>query len=205
MNSKKQALISQLIQEGWLKTKRVIKAFTQTPRENFVLDNYRDYAYADEPLPILGGQTISAPSMVAVMTELLEPKETDKVLEIGAGSGYQAAILGRLVKRVYTVEFDPNLAEFAEKTLKKTGIKNVEIIIGDGSKGYIKEAPYDKIIITCASPSFPKPLIEQLKISGIIIAPLGGEWHQTLTLGIKKKSGGEKKEHMACVFGPLRH
>jgi len=205
MNSKKQVLISQLIQGGWLKTNRVIETFKQIPRENFVLDSHKNYAYADEPLHILGGQTISAPSMVAVMTELLKPKATDIVLEVGAGSGYQAAILSRLVKKIYTIELDHNLAEFAERNLKKTGIKNVEIIIGDGSKGYAKHAPYDKIIMTCATQSFPEPLIEQLKINGIILGPLGAEWHQILTLGIKKKSGLQKKEYMACVFVPLRH
>ncbi len=205
LEEKRAALISHLMQAGHLRTKRTINTFNEVPRENFVPHEYRKFAYADEPLPIGGGQTISAPHMVAEMTELLEPKNTDKVLEIGAGSGYQSAILSKLVSKVYTIEFDKNLAAFARHNLEKSGIKNVEVRAGDGSKGYEKEAPYDKIIVTCACPEIPEELVKQLKENGRIVIPVGGQWYQDLVLGIKKKRKLETSKHGGCVFVPLRH
>jgi len=202
---KQRKLIENLKREGWLRTPRVIKAFESIKREDFVPVRFRQHAYADEPLPIGEGQTISAPSMVAIMTELLEPKSGDVVLEIGAGSGYQAAILSKLVKKLYTVELEPGLAEQAEDSLKKAGCRNVEVIAGDGAKGYPKAEPFDKIIITCAAPEVPEPLKKQLKPGGILIAPVGGSFSQILiTLRKKKSNSFEKKKHMRCVFVPLR-
>lgn len=198
-------LVRNLINEGYLKTLRIIKAFKSVDRSVFVPKEHRIHAYADYPLPIGRGQTISAPHMVAIMTELLEPQKTDKVLEIGAGSGYQAAILSKLVNKVYTIELDPELADFAKENLKKAGIKNVEVIVGDGSKGYEKEAPYDKIILTCATEDFPKPLIEQLKEGGIIMGPLGDSFFQNLIVARKIKGRLERKNYGGCVFVPLRH
>lgn len=206
MASRKQRyLVDQLVKEGHLKTNKIIKTFLSVPRENFVPREYRHHAYIDEPLPIGFGQTISAPHMVAIMTELLKPDKKDKVLEIGSGSGYQAAILSKLVKKVFTIELDRNLAEFSRENLKKTRIRNVKIIQGDGSRGYSKEAPYDKIIVTCAGKEIPKPLIAQLKNRGIIVAPVGGEWYQDLILGIKKGKKLETKNYGGCVFVLLRH
>ena len=140
------------------------------------------------------------------MTELLEPKKTDKVLEIGAGSGYQAAILSHLVKKIYTVEFFPELASLARKNLSRTGIKNVEVIPGDGSKGYPKDAPYDKIIVTCSIPQeIFNSLGKQLKEEGILIAPVGEAYGiQMLTTAKKAKGSLRKKEYFGCVFVPLR-
>ena len=152
MVSEKDRLIKNLMAEGYLKTEKIINAFRDVPREEFVLSGDKRIAYADYPLQIGGGQTISAPHMVAIMTELLDPQKTDKVLEIGAGSGYQAAILSNLVKNIYTVEIDPVLADMASENLRRAGYKNVQIITGDGSLGYPKQKPYDKIIVTCATP-----------------------------------------------------
>ncbi len=204
LSREKEYLISELIRNGYLKTPKVVKAFKIVPREKFVPEKYKKFAYSDQPLPIGYGQTISAPHMVAIMTELLEPKKTDKVLEIGSGSGYQAAILSRLVKFVYTVEFEKGLCEFAEKNLKNAGYRNIKIIRGDGSKGYQKESPYDKIIVTCASEKIFPEWIEQLKTNGIIVAPIGSHWSQILTVGIKTKTGLQTKEYFNCVFVPLR-
>ncbi len=202
---KKKALIEHLISSGYLRTKPVIEAFRQVPRENFIPTAQKDYAYVDEPLPIGSGQTISAPHMVAIMTELLEPKKTDRVLEVGAGSGYQAAILSRLVKRIHTVELEPDLAKKAGEGLKKSGYDNVDVTVGDGSKGLPKEAPFDKIIVTCGATDIPKPLIEQLKEGGRIVIPVGSGMYQELILGVKRKGKLEKENKGACVFVPLRH
>ncbi len=201
----KELLIKHLIDSGFLRTPAVISAFEQIPREKFVAKEWRDQAWADQPLPIGAGQTISAPHMVAIMTELLEPKRSDKVLEIGAGSGYQAAILSRLVKEVWTVEIVQELVDMATANIKRIGIKNVHIRQGDGWLGWPEHAPYDKIIVTCGSPEIPKPLIEQLKEGGRIVIPVGGEGLQILTLGIKQKGRLLTSQHGGCVFVPLRH
>ncbi len=205
MNREKISLIRQLIDSGYLKTPRIIKAFKEIPREEFIPSGYRSSAYADTPLPVGCGQTISAPHMVAIMTELLEPKKTDRVLELGTGSGYQAAILSKLVKKIITIELEPELAEFARQNLKKAGIKNAEVICADGSMGWEKESPYDKIIITCACPEIPKKLTEQIKEGGTIAAPVGGSWRQELIVAKKIKGRLERKSWGGCVFVPLRH
>lgn len=206
VQSQKESLITHLKQEGYLSSKLVEEAFRRIPRENFLPSDMESSAYSDHPLPIGSGQTISAPHMVAVMTELLEPKKTDKVLEIGAGSGYQAAILSPLVRKVYTIEFYPELASQAKKNLSRTGIKNVQVIPEDGSKGYPQKAPYDKIIVTCSVRMDTFDLLgKQLKEGGIIIAPIG-EPHgiQMLTTGRKTRGSLRKKEYFGCVFVPLR-
>lgn len=198
-------LVEYLINYGYLKTKRIINAFRNIDRKIFVPKEYEDYAYYDQPLPIGFGQTISAPHMVAIMTELLEPKCMDKVLEIGSGSGYQASILSKLVKIVYTIELESGLIEIAKRNFKKANINNVKLIHGDGSNGYQKMAPYDKIIVTCASQSIPKPLIKQLKDNGIILIPVGGHFHQELIKGKKIENNLQTKSYGGCVFVPLRH
>ena len=202
---KKEELIKRLKEEGYLRTKHVEKAFLEVPREIFVRKEDRKHAYSDQPLPIGYGQTISAPHMVATMTEFLEPKKTDIVLEIGAGSGYQAAILSKLVKWVYTIEFQRELLEFARKNLQKAGCKNIEVFHGDGSRGYKKAAPYDKIIIACATPEINQELISQLNEGGIIIAPVGSDHLQILVVGKKKDCKLETWGHFGCIFVPMRH
>ena len=198
-------LIKRLKEEGWLKTPRIIKAFQQIDRSIFLPDELKRFAWVDEPLPIGRGQTISAPHMVARMTELLRPERQDKVLEVGAGSGYQAAILSKLVKEVITIELEPELAKRARENLKKAGCRNVRVLQGDGSKGYPEEAPYDKIIVTCACPEIPEELVRQLKEGGRIVIPVGGPGYQVLTLGIKEKGKLRLERYGACVFVPLRH
>ncbi len=178
MSKKKQDLINSLIQSGVLKTKEIIEAFIAVKREEFVLPQYKDYAYADEPLPILAGQTISQPYTVAAMTEALHPEKGQKILEIGTGSGYQAAILAEIVGKkgmVITTERIKELFEFANNNLKKSGCVNVIAINADGTAGYAKHAPYDRIIVTASSPEVPKPLIEQLKAGGRMVIPVGDE------------------------------
>ncbi len=202
--AERERMIQHLIREGYLKTEKVIAAFREVPRHLFVPKDLQPEAYADYPLPIGSGQTISAPHMVAIMTELLGPQPRDKVLEIGAGSGYQAAILSGLVKRVYTIELEKELVDAAKENLGRTGIKNAEVIHGDGSKGYAKAAPYDKIIVTCACGKVPSSLFGQLKINGILIAPVGGAWMQELKLYRKVKSGVIEESHGGCIFVPLR-
>ncbi len=201
----KDELIASLRREGFLKTRRVINAFMSVSREMFLPKDIRKHAYADQPLPIGRGQTISAPHMVAVMTELLDPEKGDRVLEVGAGSGYQAAILSRLVKHVYTVELEKELADFARNNLERAGIKNVEVVQGDGSRGLPRKAPFDRIIITCAVDDIPGALLEQLKEGGIIVAPVGPYYRQTLISGIKKRGGLRTTRHFPCIFVPLRH
>ncbi len=202
----KESLIAHLKQGGYLKTPAVESAFRKIPRENFLPKELEASAYSDHPLPIGSGQTISAPHMVAIMTELLEPKLTDSVLEIGAGSGYQAAILSPLVRKIYTVEFYPELASLAKKNLSRTKITNVEVIPADGSKGLPAHAPYDKIIVTCSIPlEIFSSLGKQLKESGIIVAPVGEAYGiQMLTTGKKIHNKLKTREYFGCVFVPLR-
>ncbi len=200
-------LAERLGNEGYIKTERVRKAFLSVPRELFVMPEHRKYSYADEPLPLMSGQTISAPHMVALMTELVSPEKKDKCLEVGAGSGYQAAILSKLCRQVYAVEIDPLLAEFAERNLKLAKIKNVEITVSDGSKGYEKKKPYDIIVISCGTDMKTfRRLAEQLKNGGRIAAPVSGlgDFYQELILGIKEKKGLRTEGHGMCAFVRMR-
>jgi protein-L-isoaspartate(D-aspartate) O-methyltransferase len=200
----REMLISKLVGEGYLKSAKVIEAFREVPREHFIADSDSVSAYKDYPLDIGHGQTISAPHMVAMMTELLKPGKSDTVLEIGAGSGYQAAVLSRLVSHVYTIELEPDLALKAKSNLDKSRYTNVSVFVGDGRKGYPPFAPYDKIIVTCATPEIFKAWKDQLKDGGMIIAPVGGFYHQDLK-AIKKAGGVFKEEsHGGCIFVPLR-
>lgn len=205
MSKTNDELIEHLIQYGYLKTEKVIGAFRKTDRKLFVPESYRGYAYSDQPLSIGFGQTISAPHMVAMMSELLEPEKTDKVLEVGAGSGYQAAILSRLVKMVYTAELEEGLIDFARGNIEKAKVKNVKIVQGDGSRGLPEEAPFDKIIVTCASPGIPEALAGQLREGGLLLIPLGGTFHQELVRARKVRGKLETSNWGGCVFVPLRH
>jgi protein-L-isoaspartate(D-aspartate) O-methyltransferase len=198
-------LIKMLMAEKLLRSRRVIKAFEDVPRENFLPDSLKGLAYSDTPLPIPGGQTISAPHMVAVMSEYLDVKANHKILEIGTGSGYQAAILSRMALRgkVYTLEVVLELTDFAKKNL--AGYKNVHVFSGDGSMGLPEYAPYDRIIATAGCPGIPRPWMDQLKEGGRIVAPVGGVYEQRLIL-VEKKNGKilETDLNFPCVFVPLR-
>ena len=197
----KEQLIRELIEEKWLKTPRVIAAFRAVPREDFVPKEHRKLTYANYPLPIPGGQTISQPLTVAVMTESLAAGRGDKILEVGAGSGYQAAILSEIVGptgKIITTEIIPELFEFASRNLR--GYENVSVVNTDGSLGYEKEAPYDRIIVTATAPRMPRPLLEQLKEGGRLVIPVGD------TMVIAEKKNGEISEKFLgyYVFVPLR-
>lgn len=182
---------------------RVLAAMLEIPRHLFVPSRYDRAAYDDNPLPIGSGQTISQPYIVALMTELLHPKATDAVLEIGTGSGYQAAILSRLVRRLTTIERIPTVADRARANLKSIGVSNVVVIEGDGTLGFPGNAPYEGIIITAATPEVPRPLIGQLADGGILVAPVGGHDIQDL-ISFQKKGGLLKQEsHGGVRFVPL--
>ncbi|MFH0791313.1 MAG: protein-L-isoaspartate(D-aspartate) O-methyltransferase [Candidatus Omnitrophota bacterium] len=186
-----------------IKDKRVLDAFLKVPRHKFVSDEAQSSAYADYPLPIGENQTISQPYMVALMSQLLELKGDEKVLEIGTGSGYQAAILAELSRTVYSIERIPSLAEKAEKLLNELGYTNIKIKVDDGTLGWQESSPFDAIIVTAASPEIPQALIKQLADSGRLVLPVGQAFSQTLVLVKKDKGRVETKEICGCVFVPL--
>lgn len=206
MTSKDQ-LMEHWISSGIIKDKRVIDAFRKVPRELFVAEERKEESYGDYPLPIGGGQTISQPTTVMIMTQALELKEGDKVLEVGSGSGYQAAIIANIVGKigkVISTEIVGELAESAKRNIKKLKLKNAEIIKHDGSKGYAKEAPYNKIIVTAACPKIPNSLIKQLREGGIIVAPVGNMVEQVMIKG-KKINGRIIEEKLGdFMFVPLK-
>jgi protein-L-isoaspartate(D-aspartate) O-methyltransferase len=182
---------------------RVLAAMQEIPRHLFIPPPYDRAAYEDNPLPIGNGQTISQPYIVALMTELLHPKPTDNVLEIGAGSGYQAAIISRLVRRLTTIERIKTVANLARTNLNSIGIDNVVVIEGDGTLGYPGNAPYDGIIVTAATPTVPQPLIEQLADGGTLVVPVGGRDIQDL-ITLHKQGGSIIQESLGGVrFVPL--
>lgn len=190
----------------YLKSKNIEDALRKYKREFFVPENLKYLAYKDFPISIGYNQTISQPSTVVIMTEALEVKKGEKVLEIGTGSGWQAAILSYLVCEkgfVYTIEIIHELVEFAKNNLKKLKIKNVEVFEGDGSLGLKEKAPFDKIIVTAACPDIPKPLLEQLKIGGIMVIPVGNLYLQDMLVIKKSKDKIEKKSIGSFMFVPL--
>jgi len=193
----------QILSRG-IRDPRVIEAMTRVPRHLFVPEVLRHKAYLDAPLPIGFGQTISQPYTVALMTEALELRGGEKILEVGTGSGYQTAILAELSQRVFSIERIPELARRARRILDLLGYGWVLIRVGDGSKGWPEEAPFDRIIVTAAAPAVPEPLKEQLRVGGIIVIPIGGRFGQTLVRG-KKISEKELKveELFECAFVPL--
>ncbi|NOX85226.1 MAG: protein-L-isoaspartate(D-aspartate) O-methyltransferase [Chlorobi bacterium] len=181
-----------------------LDAMLKVPRHLFIPDYLINQAYRDGPLPIGYGQTISQPYIVAYMTSVLKPEKSDKVLEIGTGSGYQAAVLAEIVDSVFTVEIVPELAVRAEKILKQLGYENVWVKSGDGYFGWEEHAPYDKIIVTAAPEEIPQPLIDQLKEGGKMIIPVGGEYsYQYLILVEKKKGKAFKKTMLPVRFVPF--
>jgi len=181
---------------------RVLKAMREVPRHVFVPQEYQRQAYQDSPLPIGHGQTISQPYIVAFMTQLLDPKPGDRVLEIGTGSGYQAAILSPLVKEVYTIEIIEELAETAKKALETHDFDNVHVRAGDGYKGWPEKAPFDSIIVTAAPDDIPQPLIDQLKEGGRMIIPVG-VGVQELVLLTKEDGKIEKQAVLPVRFVPM--
>lgn len=200
----KKSLASAWINRRIISDKRLIEAFMEIPRENFVPEDLKDEAYSDYPLPIGDGQTISQPTTVMIMINALELKGNDKVLEIGAGSGYAAALMSRIAKVVYAVEIIPGLADTARKNLDKTGINNAYVVNSDGSLGYEKEAPYDKIIVSAGCPKIPPALIRQLNDNGIIVAPVSRYGGYEMIKAIKNKNILKKESLGSFSFVPLR-
>jgi protein-L-isoaspartate(D-aspartate) O-methyltransferase len=186
-----------------IKNRLVLDAMATVPRHEFVPESLRKYAYWDEPLPIGYGQTISQPFIVAFMTEQLNPKPTDRVLEIGTGSGYQAAILSRLVAEVYTIEIIEPLAKRAEADLSRLGFFNVKVLAGDGYNGWPEQAPFDSVIVTCAPDDIPQALIEQLKDGGRMIIPVGAPGDQELYLLRKHGANIEQQAVLPVGFVPM--
>jgi protein-L-isoaspartate(D-aspartate) O-methyltransferase len=199
----RQQMVEHHIRRRGVSDQRLLAAMAQIPRHLFVPDSERFTAYEDMPIPIGSGQTISQPYMVALMTELLQLKGHERVLEIGAGSGYQAAILAELAAEVHSVERFECLAERARTALSALGYQNVTIVVGDGTIGYPDKAPYDRIIVTAAAPKVAQPWLDQLADDGRLVLPLGQRWSQVLTLVIKHGDRIDQESHGGCVFVPL--
>ncbi len=200
---RKKMVETQLVARG-IKDQRVLQAMLKVPRHLFVEEALWNRSYGDYALPIGEGQTISQPYMVAIMTELLAPEKDGKVLEIGTGSGYQAAVLAETASKVCTVERIGALGMRARKVLDFLGYSNIAVRTFDGTYGWRDEAPFDRIIVTAASPDVPKPLLEQLKDGGRMVIPIGDKYLQTLVVADKKPGGAvDLKESIKCVFVPL--
>lgn len=197
-------MIREQIEGRGIRDPEVIRAMRAIPRCAFVPEDRKAAAYDDAPLPIGFGQTISQPFIVALMTELLELKGTERTLDVGTGSGYQAAILAQLVASVVSIERVPELAEQARSRLARLGIANVEIIVGDGTLGVSDSAGFDAILVAAGAPEVPAPLVAQLTSGGRMVIPIGTDRVQTLTL-LQRLSSGEirTKTHGSCVFVPL--
>jgi protein-L-isoaspartate(D-aspartate) O-methyltransferase len=201
---KRLAMVERDIKGRGIRDVRVLDTMRKVPRHLFVGEDVRDKAYADHPLPIGEGQTISQPYIVALMTEALKLKPSDRVLEIGTGSGYQAAVLAEIVQDVSTIEIRKSLATAADKRLRDLGHRNVRVRHGDGYEGWREHSPFDAIIITASANHIPPPLIRQLKEGGRLIIPLGSTvFYQMLTLGIKKKGDLELEQIVPVAFVPM--
>jgi len=200
--SQRLAMVENQIVARGVSNPRVLEAMRTVPRHLFVPESVRAMAYADHPLPIGEEQTISQPYIVAVMTELLNPQPEDRVLEIGTGSGYQAAVLSGLARHVYTIEILPSLAQRAEETLQANGYHNVTVITGDGYRGLPDVAPFDGIIVTAAPEEVPRPLLEQLAIGGRMVIPVG-TIDQELQVIERTEKGFETKSVLPVRFVPM--
>jgi len=198
----RERMVEAQIKARGIKDEKVLEALRKVPRHSFVPEDMKSYAYKDEPLPIGEGQTISQPYIVAYMTEVLELKAEERILEVGTGSGYQTAILAELVKEVYTVEIISTLSLKAQEVLRELGYQNIYFKIGDGTLGWKDCAPFDSIMVTAAPPSVPKTLQEQLKISGKMVIPVGSEF-QELILVTREKKNYKKKKLLSVRFVPL--
>ena len=201
---KRQQMVEKDIKDRGLKDPVVLMVMRKVPRHLFIDESLRSRAYGDHPLPIGEGQTISQPYVVALMTEALRLKPGDRVLEVGTGSGYQAAVLAEIVKAVYTIEIRKSLADQAAERLAALGYRNVKVKYGDGYFGWEEEAPFDAIVITAAANHVPPPLIKQLKEGGRLIVPLGSTvYFQTLTLATKRKGEMDVEQISPVAFVPM--
>ena len=204
--SQRAEMVTRQIEERGVRNEQVLAALRKVPRHEFVPAGEKRHAYRDTPLPIGEGQTISQPYIVALMTELAQPDPTDRVLEVGTGSGYQAAVLAEIVEHVYTIEIEPTLAEQASKVLQQLGYRNVTVRTGDGYVGWEEHAPFDIIVVTAAPDHIPQPLLDQLKPGGRMIAPVGPVFStQQLRVFEKNAAGKVISRNVAPVrFVPLR-
>ena len=198
----RERMVEEQIEARGIKDSLVLAAMRKVPRHLFVPERYRSEAYADHPLPIGYGQTISQPYIVAYMTEALRLKGGEKVLEIGTGSGYQAAVLAEIADSVFTIEIIPELAESARERLRRLGYKNIFVLCGDGYRGWPEHAPFDAIIVTAAPDHIPGPLVEQLKVGGRMVIPVGSVY-QELFLVVKTERGVEKRSLLPVRFVPM--
>ncbi|HIJ16824.1 MAG TPA: protein-L-isoaspartate(D-aspartate) O-methyltransferase [Thermoplasmata archaeon] len=206
-SERRSELVDGLIRRGYATKREVAEALMKVPREEFVPRSLMDEAYIDTPLPIGSGQTISAPHMVAMMVEALDLRPGQKVLEVGGGSGYHAAVTAELVSpggHVFTVERLPELVEFARDNITRTGYSDsVTVILSDGSVGLPSEAPFDRIFVACGAPAVPEPLKSQLKDGGLMLVPVGGRMYQDL-VRIERRGDRYIREDLGgCVFVPL--
>lgn len=201
----KNALIENLITSGYLKSPEVIRAMQEVERTNFLSKEFISEAYIDRPLPIGEMQTISAPHMVAIMCEEAQLKHGQKVLEIGAGSGYHACIVSKITgSNVFTIERHERLADTARSNLREAGCTKVQVRVSDGTLGYPEESPFERIIVTAAAPDIPKPLVEQLALGGKLLIPVGSRHSQELLRITKIDDDNVEKERLGgCVFVPL--
>jgi protein-L-isoaspartate(D-aspartate) O-methyltransferase len=203
--AERERMVRNQIERRGIRAPEILRVFRETPRHLFVPESLRASAYIDEPLPIGHAATISQPYVVALMTQALQPAPLSRVLEIGTGSGYQAAILARLVSHVYTIEIVPELAESARETLRRLGYANVTVRQGDGYRGWPEEAPFDRIILTAAPPEIPQTLLDQLAAGGRLVAPVGASFNQELVV-VEKLPGGKLRRTVlgAVAFVPMK-
>ena len=200
---KREHMVKSQIEARGIKNKDVLEALLKVPRHEFVPENIQDFAYTDEPLSIGSGQTISQPYIVAYMTEILDLKKSDRILEIGTGSGYQAAVLAELCDLVYTIEILPELSERAQKVLHKLNYQNIYFKIGNGFYGWKEKSPFDAIIVTAAPEEIPESLVEQLAEGGRMIIPVG-DFFQELYLITRTRDGINKRKTLPVRFVPLQ-
>ena len=195
-------MVDYQLRDRGIQDERVLTAMSKVPRHQFVGLFWRDFAYSDRPLPIGHQQTISQPYIVAYMTEAAKISTEDKVLEIGTGCGYQAAVLGEIAKQVYSIEIIPQLAARARQTLSQLGYENIEVKTGDGYQGWSEHAPYDAIIVTAAPKHIPQPLIDQLATNGKMVIPVG-TWYQDIVVLTKTQDRVVKKKTIPVRFVPM--
>ncbi len=198
------AMVEQQVRQRGVTQPEVLAAMEQVPRHLFVPDALRSQAYSDQPLVVGQGRTVYTPYVVALMTSLLDLKRGAKVLEIGTGSGYHAAVLSRIARTVYSVEIDEPTASQASKRLAVLGYHNVEVRYGDGYQGWPDKAPFDAILLSAAPPSIPKPLLQQLRVGGKMVVPLGGGFFQDLLVITKAAEGIERRTVIPVRLSPMK-
>ncbi len=202
-SKERELMVTQQVENRGIHDRAVLAAMNSVPRHLFVPEAARSYAYQDKPLRIPGGQTISQPYIVALMTQLLNLEGGEKVLDVGTGSGYQAAVLAELVEVVHSIERHPELAEAAAERLRTLGYDHVQVHVGDGSQGYPPAAPYDRILVAAAAPEVPQPLLDQLDCEGRLVIPVGSRFSQRLEVWDRRGETFRKSSDIPVVFVPL--